>query len=251
VRFTSMAMSRADGKPGFAALRLVPGALLICLVSLRGLCLAQEVNAPAAGGGSGSVFAPSGWLELIAPVHDRIDLKFYGFYIGELEVPVAQFDLAVRTTKFLTITPSYMYYSAPASGLQKLAPRPGGYTDSFNEHQFRIDGTVTFHIRTLEMSVRGMYVRRFRPAPLETITRYRGRIMIAHPLAVGGHRWKPFASYETNYEADAGLNRDRLWAGVTLPLMKRVLFQPSYLFEMTDGTKDVHYLLFGLIVSTQ
>jgi hypothetical protein len=27
---------------------------------------------------------------------------------------------------------------------------------------------------------------------------------------VGGRPWKPFASYETNYERDVGLNRDRL-----------------------------------------
>jgi hypothetical protein len=84
----------------------------------------------------------------------------------------SQLDVAVRTTKFLTITPSYLYYSVPASGLNKLAPQPGGYTDSFDEHQFRIDGTVTFLIRTLQVSVRGMYVRRFRPAPLEAITRF-------------------------------------------------------------------------------
>jgi hypothetical protein len=67
-----------------------------------------------------------------------------------------------------------------------------------------------------------------------------------------GNVWKPFASYEAYYErSGGGWNRDRLWGGVTLPLMKRVLFQPSYMFEHTDGLKDVHYLLFGLIINTR
>ena len=89
------------------ALDLVPGFLVIGLVSLGRPCVAQEVDAPS-GSGSGSVFAPSGWLELIAPVHQRITLKAYGFYIGDLKAPVGQVDVTIRATKFLTITPSYM-----------------------------------------------------------------------------------------------------------------------------------------------
>ena len=182
---------------------------------------------------------------------DRIDLKLTGFYIGELDVPVGQVDVGIRATKFLTITPSYMYYKAPASGLNKLSPQ-GGFTDSYAEQQFRIDGTLTFSIRKLEISARNMYVRRFRPAPLDDADRYRGRLGIAYPVAVAGRNWKPFASWETYYErSGAGWNRDRLWGGVTLPVVKRVLFQPSYMYEKTDGTNDVHYLLFGLLISTR
>ena len=236
---------------GFTRLHLVSSFLVIGLVSRGAPCVAQEVDAPA-GDGSGSVFAPSGYLELIAPVQDRIDLNLYGFYIGELEVPVAQLDVPIRTTTFLTITPSYMYYSAPASGLNKLAPEPGGFTDSYDEHQFRIGGTLTFSLRQFEISVRNMYVRRFRPASAEDINRYRGRLMITHPLAVQHHIWEPFAAYETYYDGGGGgWSKDRLWAGVTLPLMKQVLFQPSFLWEIDDATKDVHYLMFGLIVSTR
>jgi hypothetical protein len=56
-----MAMFRGDGMQGFTrfALHFVPSFLVICLVSFGGPCVAQEVEAPAAGG-SGSVFAPSG-----------------------------------------------------------------------------------------------------------------------------------------------------------------------------------------------
>jgi hypothetical protein len=238
------------------ALHLVPGFLVIGLVSRGGPCAAQEVDVPPEHAGSGSVTAPSGWLELIVPVHPRITLKPYGFYIGNVKVPVGQLDVTVRATRFLTITPSYMYYSVPASGLNKLAPEPVGFTDSYHEHQFRIDGTVTFSLRKFEISVRNMYVRRFRPTRLDDIYRYRGRLMIAHPLAVQGHSWKPFASWETYYDGGGtirggGWNRDRVWAGVTLPVIKHVLFQPSYLWERSDGIKNIHYLLFGLIVSTR
>jgi Protein of unknown function (DUF2490) len=239
--------------PGFTrfVLHLVSSFLVIGLVSRGGPCAAQEVGVPPDHAGSGSVTAPSAWLELIVPVHPRITVKPYGFYIGDLKVPVAQVDVSIRTTKFLTITPSYMYYSVPASGLNKLAPEPV-FTDSYHENQFRIDGTVTFLVRQFEIPARNMYVRRFRPAPADDSNRYRGRLMIAHPLAVQGRTWKPFASYETYYDGGGGgWNKDRIWVGVTLPLMRQLLVQPSYLWEGSDGIKDINYLLLGLIVSTK
>src|SRR6478752_1775390 len=178
------------------ALHLVPGLLVIGLGSVGRPCVAQEVDAPDGRGGSGSVVAPSGWLEVIVPVHPRVTVKPYGFYIGDLKTPVAQVDVSIRATKFLTITPSYMYYSVPASGLNELAPEPAGFTDSYSENQFRIDGTVGFALRKFQIAVRNMYVRRFLPAPREDINRYRGRVMISHPLAVQHHIWQPFAAYE-------------------------------------------------------
>jgi hypothetical protein len=234
------------------ALRVVPALLVASVVLPPALCIAQEVDAPARGSGSGSVFAPSGWVSLITPLQSRVDLKLSGFYIGDLDVPVGQVDVSIRATKFLTITPSYMYYKAPASGLNKLAGYPGVFTDSYDEHQFRIDGTLSYSVRKLELSARNMYVRRFRPGPADDINRYRGRVGIAYPLAVAGSVWKPFANYEAYYERKGGgWNKERLAGGVTLPLMQRVLFQPSYMYERTDGTEDVHYLLFGLIIKTR
>lgn len=234
------------------ARRLVPS-FLVYLVSLGGLCAAQDVdlNAPTSGQpGAGSVAALSAWLELIVPVQKRIDLNLYGFYIGRLKVPAAQLDVPIRTTKYLTITPSYLYYAIPASGLNKLTDSPGGFTRTLEEHQFRIDGTVTFFIRKLEISERNMYVRRF--TPTTDINRYRNRIRIAHPLAVKGHIWKPFASYEAYYEwGGGGWNKHRVWSGVTLPLAKRVWFQPSFLWETSRGIKDINYILFGLIYRTE
>jgi Protein of unknown function (DUF2490) len=237
---------------------LAPGVLAACVMSLGAPCAAQEVDppdvpdVPDAGGGRGSLFAPSGWATLVAPVQDQIALKLSGFYIGELKVPVAQLDVPIRATKFLTITPSYMGYTVPPSGLNQLTNQPGGFADTYEEHQLRIDGTFTFPMRKFEISARNMYVRRFRPTPADDSNRYRGRIAIAYPIAVKGRIWKPFASYETYYEwRNGGWNRDRVWSGVTLPLKKDVWFQPSYMWERSEKSKDVHYLLFGLIVRTR
>ena len=239
------------------ARHLVRSILVLSVVSLGAPCAAQEVDPPTvpavpdAGDGRGTVFAPSAWLVLNAPVDKQIALKLYGFYVGELGVPVTQVDVPIRMAKFLTVTPSYMYYSVPASGLNELAPKPAGFTDSYKEQQFRIDGTFTFSIRNFELAARNMYVRRFRPTPLDDMNRYRGRIAIARPLKVQGRIWKPFASYETFYEPTGGWNRERVWTGVTLPLNKHVLFQPSYLWETSEGARTIDYLLFGLIVNTR
>jgi hypothetical protein len=225
--------------------------LVIGLVSLGRPCLAQEVDAPNATGdsGEGSVFAPSGWLELIVPVRDQVDLQLLGFYIGELNVPVAQLDVPIRATNFLTITPSYMYYWVPATGQNELTNPPGEATEDYDEHQFRIDGTFILTVRKFEISDRNMYVRRFRPSPLDDSNRYRNRFRIAYPLAVRGQTWSPFAAYETYWDGGGGgWNKDRVWVGVTLPIAERVWLQPSYMWEASDGIKDIHYLLFGLVI---
>jgi Protein of unknown function (DUF2490) len=237
-----------------SALHIAPTFLVLWLIVFGGRCVAQEVDVPS-GRGSGSVVAPTGWAELIAPVHQRIDLKFYGFYIGELKAPSAQFDATFRATKFLSITPSYLYYSVPADGLNELANRSPGFTRTIQEQQFRIDGTLAFRIRKFEISERNMYVRRFLPTytyagrtlPEKEINRYRNQIAVAHPLPVMGHIWKPFASYEAFYDEGSGWTKNRARTGVTIPLEKHVSFQPSYMWESTNGTKDLHYLMFGLI----
>jgi Protein of unknown function (DUF2490) len=233
---------------------LVAGALAICVMSLAAPCAAQEVDPPtppAAGDGRGGLLAPSAWVVLNAPVQKQVGLKFSGFYIGELDTPVAQVDVPIRLAQFLTVTPSYMGYSVPARGLNKLPPQPGRFTDSYDENQFRVDGTVAFSVRKFEISARNMYVRRFRPTPVPDTNRYRGRVSVARPLAIRDRIVKPFASYETFYEQFGGWNRDRIWSGVTVPLNKRVFVQPSYMWETSKGSRDVHYVMFGLIVNTR
>ena len=240
------------------ARHVLPGVLAIFLVTLAAPCAAQEnvdaptlPGAPDPGDGRGTLLAPSAWVVLSTPVQKQIDLKLYGFFIGDLQVPVGQVDLPIRMAKFLTITPSYMGYSVPASGLNELTSRPGTFTDSYREHQFRLDGTVAFAVGKFEISARNMYVRRFRPTPADDMNRYRGRIAIARPLTVHGRIVKPYASYETFYEPTGGWNRERVWTGVTVPLTKHVSLQPSYMWETSEGSRAVDYLLFGLIVNTK
>jgi hypothetical protein len=197
------------------------------------------------------VAAPSPWLAVGVPLRQGMDLKLSTFYIGEFNVPVVQVDVPIRATTFLTVTPSYLYNWIPASGLNKMTPQPLGATNSYEENQFRIDGTVTVPVGKFELSARNMYVRRFRGSAGDDINRYRGRIGVAHPVAVGGRTWKPFVSYESFYERKGGWNRDRIWSGVTVPVTKHLMLQPSYMWETSLGNRDVNYLLFGLIVNTK
>ena len=233
---------------------LVRSALVVGVMALAAPGAAQEVDvptAPPAGDGRGTVFAPSAWSLVSTPLQKQVALNVSGFYIGELQVPVAQVDLPIRLAKFLTVTPSYMGYTVPANGLNKLPSQPGHFTDSYEEHQFRVDATVWLKVRSFEISARNMYVRRFRPTPVDDMNRYRGRVAIARPVAVAGRTLKPFASYETFHEPTGGWNRDRLWSGVTVPLNKRLFLQPSYMWESSEGNRDVQYLLIGLIVNTR
>jgi hypothetical protein len=242
------------------ALHLVPGFLVIGLVSWGGPCVAQAVvEAPTPSGAStapaapGSVFAPSGYLELTVPVQDRIGLSLYGWYVGNLKAPGVIVEVPIRAAKFLTITTGYQYMEMPPSGLDIYVEQPGEFTETYKEHQFRIDATFKISIQNFAITDRNMYVRRFRPTWVgNDINRYRNRFGIAHPLAVKGQVWKPFASFEAFFdEGISGSTRHRVWVGVTLPLEKRVWFQPSYVWDnnRVRGLRDVNYLLFGLIVS--
>jgi hypothetical protein len=64
---------------------------------------AQEVEAPDGLGRSGSVFAPSGYVELTAPVRRRISLNVYGFYLGGLKTPVALIEVPINASKVLAL----------------------------------------------------------------------------------------------------------------------------------------------------
>ena len=87
------------------------------------------------------------------------------------------------------------------------------------------------------------------PWTIRTVIADKLRSRIRSPFEAAS--WKPFASYETFYEQTGGWNRERIWTGVTLPLNKRVFFQPSYMWETSEGSRTVDYLLFGLIVNTR
>ena len=133
------------------ARHLASSLLVIWLVSLAAPCAAQELDAPAApdaSEGRGSLFVPGGFLGLFTPVADRVALNVYGFYYGEVAAPVAQVDVPVRMTKFLTITPAICCTRVFPSGLNTVSERPAGFFNTL-ENQLRIDGTVKFSVRKL------------------------------------------------------------------------------------------------------
>jgi hypothetical protein len=230
---------------------LLPGVLVVGLLSTGARCAAQDVEAPASPGGDrGPIVAPSSYLQLDVPVQERVGLNVYGFYIGNVNVPAAQADLPIRLTRFLKVTPSYLYVSMPASSLDEVVSKPVRFADGIDEQQFRIDGTVKFSVRGFDISERNMYVRRFLSSG--DINRYRNRVQVAHPLALNGHPLQPFVSYEGFYERqNGGWNRKRVWTGVNVPVNKRLAIQPSYLWENTRGLRDLNYVMLGVIVNTK
>ena len=105
--FASMAMSVemvCEGSARFARY-LVPSVLVVCVMSVAAPCAAQEVDAPyllrlMQPMDVARSSCPAAFSGLVAPVRDRIALNVYGFYFGEVEVPVAQVDVPIRATSF-------------------------------------------------------------------------------------------------------------------------------------------------------
>ena len=78
--------------------------------------------------------------------------------------------------------------------------------------------------------------------------------MLTQLVPIKGRAWKPFASYEAFHDGDhLGWVRYRLWSGVTVPVEKRVSFQPSYVRDdnRTRGVRDINYLMFALIATAK
>ncbi len=225
------------------------GFFSICLVLVAAPCAAQEAEAPGGGRGPGSIFAPTGYVQLTVPVQSRVAVNLYGFYIGELGVPIALAEVPIKATKFLTITPGYLYVAVPASGLNLLAPTARGFTRTYQEHQFRAAGTVRFSLHGFAISDRNMYVRRFRPA--DDINRYRNRIQVAYPLEIKGHSLKPFVFDEGFYDrGHGGWIRNWASAGIEIQLAKHVAFQPFYVRQTSRGFRDINFFVVGLIFTT-
>jgi len=224
---------------------------IVGLLAAAATCAAQDVEAPGTpGGGRGPITAPSTYLGATLPLQDRVAVTVYGFYIGTVDVPAAQVDVPIQATKFLTITPSYLSVSMSADALTDVVSRPVRFSKGSDEQQFRVDGTVKVSVRKFEISDRNMYVRRF--LTTGDLNRYRQRVQVAYPLALGGHPFKPYASYEGFYERqNGGWNRNRVWTGVTVPVTRQLALQPSYLWENTRGLRDINYVMLGVIVTAK
>ena len=191
----------------------------------------------------------------------RIDLKFYGFYIGELKAPSAQFDARYFFARqgFFRSLPSYHAFITRSlrTGLMNSRIIREDLLALLREHQFRVDGTVMFSVNKFEnlraqhvcserflpnLHLRGKVSSRKRDQPLSQSDR-RSRI----PCGWGATSGNPSRPTEAFYDQGSGWTKNRAWTGVTVPIEKHVSFQPSYMWENTNGIKDLRYLMFGLI----
>ena len=84
---------------------------LICLIVASWNSGAQEI---------------AGFLEFTVPLHGHVAVNLYGFYISEIGSSIALLEIPVKAAKFLTITPSYLYMTAPANGLNLLPQEERG-----------------------------------------------------------------------------------------------------------------------------
>ena len=222
---------------------LVPGVLALCVIAPATPAAAQERRHTDSTSGRWATDAvrssrhqPGGTVN--TPIQKQIDLKLYGFYIGAMEVPVAQVDVPIRLTRFLTVTPSYMCYSVPASGLNKLPPQPANFTDSYDEHQFRIDGTVAFAVRKFEISGRNMYVQavssdsRRRHEPLS-----RSHLDRASPPDSRPHLETVCLIRSLSMSAGAGGTGIESGPVSRCHSTSACSLQPSYMWETSDGNQ--------------
>ena len=238
---------------------VVPGVLAACVMSLGSPCAAQP-DPPTVPHGRGDVFAPSAWLVVNTPLRKEIALKSYGFYIGELNTPVAQFDLPIRTTKFsdrrrpaTCITRLLQAGSRAAAAAGRVQLTATTSTSSVSTKPWRSRSFASSRSPAATCMSGGSV-----GAPADRHrTRYRGRLGIAHPAPTvrGPHSAKPFAAYETYHErgALAGTG-DAAIRGLALTLPRQQAgVRPAVLHvgEPAKGAEPFDYVLFGLIVNTR
>jgi hypothetical protein len=225
--------------------------LAICLLLTNSACVAQEIETNNNGhNAAGAIFAPAGYIELTAPLGDRVAVNVYGYYIGEVGSGIVLLEAPYRATKFLTVTPSYLYAAVPASGVDLLSRKSGAFTPAEQEHQFRLAGTLKFSVGRFKISDRNLYARRFRPTG--GINRYRNRIQVAHPLVLGKHSLNVFAFDEGYYDwAHGGWIRNWASIGLDVSLAEHVTFEPSYIRQDAHGIRSINFIGLGVIAYIQ
>lgn len=207
---------------------------------------AQEVEATGKAGAA--VFSPADYVELTAPVTDRVSVNAYGFYLGNIQGRIALLEMPMSLRKFFTLTPSYLAIDVPPPGLTLLSGEPS--STGYREHQFRVMGTFAVTAHRFTISDGNMYARRITPSG--NVNRYRNRISVARTLSAGAYRFTPFVFDEVYHDAAPGpwLRRNWFVAAVNLPITRYLTFQPSYIRQDDQFLRSVQFLGVGLIVRT-
>jgi Protein of unknown function (DUF2490) len=221
-------------------------ALFIGILWIALPCAAQEVEG--SGKPGSAIFSNADYLELSTPLTNRVGINTYGFYLGNVRVGIALIEVPVSVQKHFTVTPSYLFVNVPPSGFTLLTGQ--SLASSYQESQFRLAGTLftTFHHFTL--SERNMYVRRF--TPTGDVNRYRNKIYISHPLALGSYKVSPFIFDEVYHDflPQKWLRRNWIVGGVDMPINRYLTFQPSYIRQDDLFLRSINFLGVGLIIKT-
>jgi len=216
------------------------------LVSLVSVGVAQEVEGN--GKGSGAIFSPADYLQLITPVTRRVTASTYGLYAGNAHASLALLEVPITVQKHFVVTPSYLFVNVPPGGFSLLTNRTA--YQSYHENQFRFAGTAQTSWHGFTLSDRNMYVRRFTPA--SEINRYRNRIYVGHQLSFGSYKVNPFVFEEVYHDFAPGKWLRRNWAvaAVDMPINRHLTFQPSYIRQDDQFFRRVNFLGLALIIRT-
>jgi len=220
--------------------------LLPFLLSVVSLGVSQEVEGN--GKGSGAIFSPADYIEIITPVTTRITVNNYGFYLGNLHTSIALFETPITLQKHFVVTPGYLFVNVPPGGLSLLTNQAANR--SYHENQFRFAGTVLTSWHGFTLSDRNMYVRRF--TPTSEIHRYRNKIYVGHALSLGSYSVNPFVFEEVYHDFVPGkwLRRNWFVAAVDMPINRHLTFQPSYIRQDDQVLRSVNFLGLALIIRT-
>ena len=219
---------------------------LLFLLSLAGLGVAQEVEGN--GKGSGAIFSPADYIEIMTPVTAHVTVNTYGFYLGNLRTSIALLEVPTVLQKHFMVTPGYLFVNVPPSGLSLLTNHFAN--QSYRENQFRLAGTVLTAWHGFTLSDRNMYVRRF--TPTSELNRYRNKIYVSHALSLGSYKVTPFVFDEIYHDFAPGkwLRRNWFVAAVDMPINRHLTFQPSYIRQGDQVLRSVNFLGLALIIRT-
>ncbi len=171
-------------------------------------------------------------------VKDKIDIHFWEFWRHGRDVSFPTdlrtgAGLTFKINKYLTIQPTYLYLNQrPWAGVKILS------------HRFLIDVTTKFSVKKLTFTNRHRYEKQFRHGRVDD-TQLRERLMIDHPVQIGGKQFKIFAFDEIFYSRIfREVYRNRFAVGVGKTFNTRFYAELFYL-RQNDGRSrpgDIHAL---------
>jgi Protein of unknown function (DUF2490) len=166
--------------------------------------------------------------QVIMPTNERIDLMLFGVLrMGRnLARPVDErggAGVALKTNKFLTITPTWLY----------VAQQPTATSKNI-EHRLVFNATFKFPLGKFAFTDRNLIERRLRNGR-DDFTMYRNRLQIDHPASLGSFKFRVFVADEVWYDSlQNAWTRNRASAGIIKQFSERFTAEFFYL-RQNDG----------------